>query len=627
MRAARVLDALAALAAAALCAIACRNGVVVAIPAALAALSLLARVGFRADFFGQIAASLVAGALPGYLAANILERYPPYGVLEPTPGSVAVALLGAACVRPMFALGRSGGVANSALVLCALVAVGQAKLGVLYAALAALAGGLSLAARSFERRPVNTHGALSRRDVSSLAVIAAITASLTLLGAWGLPAAHRWSMQRLFDRYSQGRSESGLSDHMSLSAMDGVFQSDTVVLRVRGRRTDYLRGVVFDRYRLGAWSYTGRASRRPMRYEQRARGMQPGETELRRVGGPSGWMFAPLEAAAIATPDPALETLPAGVLRTSGDGDVLWFRAANSASEWIEAPTAVDRDVPRVLRTVLTATAHAWGCDTGEPEARARCLERTLRRDYRYSLTVPTSRRSEPIAAFLTQHKQGHCEYFATALALLARTVGVPSRLVAGYRVSERSEWGDFYTVRERNSHSWVEVHLPERGWTRLDATPPSLEEVAARHKVSALRAAFEWLRWRATDAFDQMKSRGVLKWAIGALALILGASVLQRALRQRWAARARTDAAESPAALRELFAALRRAGLERPAAESIERFAERVLASELDATVARATHEALSAYARERYGGERTAETDAALREVAERIREATAR
>ena len=103
--------------------------------------------------------------------------------------------------------------------------------------------------------------------------------------------------------YARGQSVSGLSDHLALEAMDGMLQSDTVVLRVRGARTDYLRGAVFDRYRLGAWSFRRESERRPLTVPSRAWGLSPGEVEIRRVGGPTGWVLLPLESRAILTTD------------------------------------------------------------------------------------------------------------------------------------------------------------------------------------------------------------------------------------------------------------------------------------------------------------------------------------
>lgn len=618
MRLARALDAVAALIAAALCGYACRNGTVVA-PAFIAALASLAlRDGVRADRFAQIAASLVLGALPAYFATNVLDRQPPFGVLEPAPGALAVALLGAAAMRPIFALRGRSGIANSALLGLALVGVGQSKLGLLYAAVAALCATLSLAARAIEQRPSQPTFKTHKRDVVALASVALVGAALTLLGGWSLPLAHRWSVNRYFERYARSQTESGLSDHMALGAMDGVLQSDTIVLRLRGRRTDYLRGVVFDRYRLGSWSYSGNANRRTMPIEQRADGMRADETEVRPVSGPTGWALLPLETAHVASPEGALEVFPSGVMRTGTDRNPLWFRTGEPRAVTPDAPNAFDREVPRVMRNIFTVLTVRWGCDRGSPSERMRCLEDRLRRDYLYSLRVPESRRTDPIVAFLLQFRRGHCEYFASALALLGRAAGVPTRVVVGYRVTEHSEWGDYDVVRERNAHSWVEAYTEGSQWVRYDATPASAEELYRGRSIPRWRTFIESLRWRAIDLFDRFRARGGLKWFIGALSIVLIGSVVQRTLRARSQRAPSVADSEPTEALRRLLDRLSREGLERRPSETLERLAQRVLESALEPRLARSVADALTRYADVRYGSDASDAVDQADAQLA---------
>lgn len=605
MRLSRALDAFAALIAAVLCGYACRNATVVA-PAFIVALGSLAlREGARADRFAQIAASLVLGALPAYFATNVLERQPPFGVLEPAPGALAVALLGAAAMRPIFALRGRSGIANSALLGLAVVAIGQAKLGLLYAAIAALCATVSLSARAVEQRPTQPKIKLHKRDIVALSAVALVGGALTLLGGWSLPIAHRWSVNRYFERYTRTQNESGLSDHMVLGAMDGVLQSDAIVLRLRGRRTDYLRGMVFDRYRLGSWSYSGNANRRTMPIEQRADGLRANETEVRPVAGPAGWALLPLDTAHVASPEGAVDVYPSGVMRTGTDRNPLWFRTGEPRAVTPDAPSGFDREVPRVMRSILTALVARWGCGEGATSERMRCLEGRLRRDYLYSLRVPESRRSDPIVAFLLQFRRGHCEYFASALALLGRAAGVPTRVVVGYRVTERSEWGEYDVVRERNAHSWVEAYTDREQWTRYDATPASGEELYRGRSIPRWRTFLESLRWRAVDLFDQFRARGGLKWFIVALSVVLVGSIVQRTLRGR-AGRSESAADSEPTdALRALLERLAREGLARGPAETLERLAQRVLASALDPAIARSIADALVGYAAARYGSD----------------------
>jgi transglutaminase-like putative cysteine protease len=83
-------------------------------------------------------------------------------------------------------------------------------------------------------------------------------------------------------------------------------------------------------------------------------------------------------------------------------------------------------------------------------------------------------RKLPPIERFLFIEKSGHCELFASAMAILLRMGGVPTRLVAGFRVT-RNAYGDVLTVRQSDAHAWVEAFVPGHGWRALDPTPKVL--------------------------------------------------------------------------------------------------------------------------------------------------------
>lgn len=99
-------------------------------------------------------------------------------------------------------------------------------------------------------------------------------------------------------------------------------------------------------------------------------------------------------------------------------------------------------------------------------------IESHLREKYSYSLNLRRTDEGEPVADFLFNVQAGHCEYFASAMALMLRTQGVPARIVNGFQMGEYSEISDFYTVRQSDAHSWVEVYFPKHGWVAFDPTP-----------------------------------------------------------------------------------------------------------------------------------------------------------
>ncbi len=102
----------------------------------------------------------------------------------------------------------------------------------------------------------------------------------------------------------------------------------------------------------------------------------------------------------------------------------------------------------------------------------ARAIETDLQQNYGYSLEMKASG-PEPLSDFLFNVRAGHCEYFSTAMAVLLRTQGIPSRVVNGFLPGEYNEAADAFTVRQSDAHSWVEVFFPETGsWVTFDPTP-----------------------------------------------------------------------------------------------------------------------------------------------------------
>jgi len=106
--------------------------------------------------------------------------------------------------------------------------------------------------------------------------------------------------------------------------------------------------------------------------------------------------------------------------------------------------------------------------------SKARTLVRFFHKEFSYDLKVDYKPTIEGIERFLFKDRRGYCEYFATAMVLLLRASGVPSRIVAGYLGGSLNKFGRYYTVTNRNAHSWVEVYSPKYGWIEFDPTPPT---------------------------------------------------------------------------------------------------------------------------------------------------------
>jgi transglutaminase-like putative cysteine protease len=104
---------------------------------------------------------------------------------------------------------------------------------------------------------------------------------------------------------------------------------------------------------------------------------------------------------------------------------------------------------------------------------RARAIEIYLMSHYTYTLKLSERRPHDPLAEFLFDRKQGHCEYFASAMAIMLRTLRIPSRIVNGFRNGQFNDLTSSYIVRASEAHTWVEVYFPNYGWSTFDPTPP----------------------------------------------------------------------------------------------------------------------------------------------------------
>jgi transglutaminase-like putative cysteine protease len=137
-------------------------------------------------------------------------------------------------------------------------------------------------------------------------------------------------------------------------------------------------------------------------------------------------------------------------------------------------------------------------------------LESYLRQHFTYTLQLPDQTPDDPIANFLFVRKQGHCEYFASAMAVMLRSLGIPSRLVNGFRNGEYNDLTGSYIVRARNAHTWVEAYIPSAGWISFDPTPA--EAIAVPSTWNRIRlyldAAQEfWREWVINYDFGHQRA------------------------------------------------------------------------------------------------------------------------
>src|ERR1035438_6262879 len=135
--------------------------------------------------------------------------------------------------------------------------------------------------------------------------------------------------------------------------------------------------------------------------------------------------------------------------------------------------------------------------------ARARGIERHLRTGYGYTLELPDREVADPLANFLFARRKGHCEYFASSMAVMLRSLGIPARLATGFQSGVYNPVSGLWLVRASDAHSWVEAWIPGYGWTTFDPTPadPNAGGLAWFTRVALYLDAAEtfWQQWVVT--------------------------------------------------------------------------------------------------------------------------------
>jgi hypothetical protein len=179
-----------------------------------------------------------------------------------------------------------------------------------------------------------------------------------------------------------------------------------------------------------------------------------------------------------------------------------------AADRYLQLPANLDRRI-EVLAQNVTANAGPDGYD------KARAIESYLRGNYAYSLDLKATG-EEPLSDFLFRVRAGHCEYFATAMAVMLRTQGVASRLVNGFLPGEYNSAAGAYTVRQSDAHSWVEAYFPQTGsWVTFDPTPPAGRTARERNGLagylSKYSEAFELMWFQYVIGYDKQEQHSLV--------------------------------------------------------------------------------------------------------------------
>ncbi len=293
----------------------------------------------------------------------------------------------------------------------------------------------------------------------------------------------------------------GFSEQVDLGGIGAVKQDQSLVMRVQfpdmeGPPSEdlYFRGVAFDRYNGRSWTNTFARRRLVVRNDE---GIFTGQNEKYEERGPPGVrqqiliealdtsvLFGMPLVDEIRGAFPAVQTdgmdgwsLPvpmAARFQYDAVSSVPKIEDAERVASSFEYPPDIREhflDVPplspEVADLAMSVTRHAKS-----PFERIVSVQRHLMTNYRYSLDVDMDETRNPLEDFLFRRKSGYCEHYATAMVVMLRTLGIPARLVTGFLPGEWNEYGNYYRVRQRDAHAWVEVFFPQSGWITFDPTP-----------------------------------------------------------------------------------------------------------------------------------------------------------
>jgi protein-glutamine gamma-glutamyltransferase len=329
-------------------------------------------------------------------------------------------------------------------------------------------------------------------------------------------------------RASIGRMVTGFSDRVDLGSFGDIESDRSVIMRVYladewadpatlpGLRW---RGVAFDRFDGRTWS-SGVA---PRRYLHRTvagdfglglpRGTGPvirQEVYLEPIG--SDAVFAAPRALRIEMRAATLVVDDMDGLSTASPSARLHYvvesemdgpdRRLDARRRLSPALTAAERDrylqlppqPPEIARLAREVTGGAR-----DAEAAANRVSAHLSANYRYTLALKRQSELAPVEEFLFVRRSGNCEYFAAAMVVMLRSVGVPSRMVAGFQQGEWNPYGRYFMVRLSDAHAWVEVYLEGRGWVAFDPSPrgeAAAEEIPGRMSLYFDAARMRWYRY-----------------------------------------------------------------------------------------------------------------------------------
>ncbi|MBF0328487.1 MAG: DUF3488 domain-containing transglutaminase family protein [Nitrospirae bacterium] len=271
---------------------------------------------------------------------------------------------------------------------------------------------------------------------------------------------------------------SGFTDSITLGEISDIFEDNTVLFRVKMNKVDdkflYWRGIVLDHFDGRTWRSMGAGEEQKL-WRTDLRGVRIFQSVFLEPYN-NRYFFGLDKPTYVHYPkvkrfDDLTFRAPENVMRK------IKYDAISILSDTMPANIAEankNLQLPFDKLGTLSKVKELAGSivENRKGENAVNALQHYLNSGaFRYSIRgMPVSKK--PLEEFLFDRKEGSCEYYASAMAVMLRLSGIPARLVGGFRGGDYNDIGGYYMVPQKYAHVWVEAYIEGKGWKRIEPTP-----------------------------------------------------------------------------------------------------------------------------------------------------------
>ena len=334
---------------------------------------------------------------------------------------------------------------------------------------------------------------------------------------------------KLFEQYGINNRDPDRTS-TSIGSLGRLKLSDRIVFRVKSDKKLttplYFRETSYSRYEYGTW-------RNPkVEFDVIEKTPTKNEWFLNKGFPDSGEMDIGIlldgQSAIIPVPDNInslagkdliqVETSVFGSTRIEAREGWINYRLGYSNYNFAEKePITDDLSIPLYYQQDFKQIATKLEFYSKTPEQIITSVTRYFKDNFYYSITQNQRyTKGQYLTNFLFKDKKGHCEYFATATALLLREAGIPTRYTIGYSVQEYSPWQGMYIVRARHAHAWIKYYL-DGEWHNMDTTPSVWAPMEAEDRtiLEPFMDLLSWLRYKTTSGDIESKKAETNDWIL----------------------------------------------------------------------------------------------------------------